>query len=66
MVNQTTAAPILEVGSLSVRYGKVEALHGAKIAVGPGYQVPFAEVIRRDAGVPTGEIGRASCRERVS
>jgi len=36
MVNQTTAAPILEVTSLSVRYGKVEALHGAKIAVGPG------------------------------
>jgi branched-chain amino acid transport system ATP-binding protein len=36
MVNQTTAAPILEVSSLSVRYGKVEALHGAKIAVGPG------------------------------
>ncbi|MGT2469366.1 ABC transporter ATP-binding protein [Paraburkholderia terrae] len=36
MVNQTTTAPILEVSSLSVRYGKVEALHGAKIAVGPG------------------------------
>jgi branched-chain amino acid transport system ATP-binding protein len=36
MVNQTTTAPILEVNSLSVRYGKVEALHGAKIAVGPG------------------------------
>ncbi|CAG9244768.1 ABC transporter ATP-binding protein [Paraburkholderia caribensis] len=36
MANQTTAAPILEVSSLSVRYGKVEALHGAKIAVRPG------------------------------
>ncbi|TCG08015.1 ABC transporter ATP-binding protein [Paraburkholderia steynii] len=36
MANQTTTAPILEVSSLSVRYGKVEALHGAKIAVGPG------------------------------
>jgi branched-chain amino acid transport system ATP-binding protein len=29
-------APILEVNGLSVRYGKVEALHGAKITVRPG------------------------------
>jgi branched-chain amino acid transport system ATP-binding protein len=40
MVNQTTSAdssvPILEVSSLSVRYGKVEALHGARISVRPG------------------------------
>jgi branched-chain amino acid transport system ATP-binding protein len=40
MVDQVTktsaATPILEVNGLSVRYGKVEALHGAKIAVRPG------------------------------
>ncbi|QQC62977.1 ABC transporter ATP-binding protein [Paraburkholderia ginsengisoli] len=30
------AAPILDVGGLSVRYGKVEALHGAAIKVRPG------------------------------
>lgn len=29
----------------------------AKIAVGPGYQVAFAERIRRDADVPTGAVG---------
>lgn len=29
----------------------------AKIPVGPGYQVPFAERIRREAGVPTGAVG---------
>jgi 2,4-dienoyl-CoA reductase-like NADH-dependent reductase (Old Yellow Enzyme family) len=29
----------------------------AKIPLGPGYQVPFAEAIRRDAGVPTGAVG---------
>jgi 2,4-dienoyl-CoA reductase-like NADH-dependent reductase (Old Yellow Enzyme family) len=29
----------------------------AKVALGPGYQVPFAEVIRREAGVPTGAVG---------
>jgi 2,4-dienoyl-CoA reductase-like NADH-dependent reductase (Old Yellow Enzyme family) len=29
----------------------------AKIEVGPGYQVPFAEAIRRDAGIPTAAVG---------
>jgi 2,4-dienoyl-CoA reductase-like NADH-dependent reductase (Old Yellow Enzyme family) len=29
----------------------------AKIKLGPGYQVPFAERIRRDAGVLTGAVG---------
>jgi 2,4-dienoyl-CoA reductase-like NADH-dependent reductase (Old Yellow Enzyme family) len=28
-----------------------------KIAVGPGYQVPFAERIRREAGIATGAVG---------
>lgn len=29
----------------------------ARIKVGPGYQVPFAETIRREAGVATGAVG---------
>ena len=29
----------------------------AKIALGPGYQVPFAERIRREAEIPTGAVG---------
>ena len=29
----------------------------AKIPVGPGYQTPFAERIRREAAVPTGALG---------
>jgi 2,4-dienoyl-CoA reductase-like NADH-dependent reductase (Old Yellow Enzyme family) len=29
----------------------------AKVAVGPGYQVPFAEAIRRDAAIPTAAVG---------
>jgi 2,4-dienoyl-CoA reductase-like NADH-dependent reductase (Old Yellow Enzyme family) len=29
----------------------------AKIPVGPGYQVAFAEKIRREAGIPTGAVG---------
>jgi 2,4-dienoyl-CoA reductase-like NADH-dependent reductase (Old Yellow Enzyme family) len=29
----------------------------AKIPVGPGFQVPFAEAIRREAGIKTGAVG---------
>jgi branched-chain amino acid transport system ATP-binding protein len=35
-VTSTMPAPILRVDGLSVRYGKVEALHGARIEVRPG------------------------------
>jgi len=30
---------------------------GAKVPVGPGYQVPFSEAIRRDAQIATGAVG---------
>lgn len=33
------------------------AVPNARIPVGPGYQVPFAESIRKEAGVPTGAVG---------
>ncbi|MEO7599463.1 MAG: NADH:flavin oxidoreductase/NADH oxidase [Opitutus sp.] len=33
------------------------AVPHAKIAVGPGYQVPFAEQIRKDAGIATAAVG---------
>jgi 2,4-dienoyl-CoA reductase-like NADH-dependent reductase (Old Yellow Enzyme family) len=29
----------------------------AKIPIGPAYQVPFAQRIRKDAGIPTGTVG---------
>ena len=29
----------------------------AKIPAGPGYQVPFADAVRRDAGIATGAVG---------
>lgn len=32
-------------------------VHGARIPVGPGYQVPFAERIRREAGIATAAVG---------
>jgi len=30
---------------------------GVKIPLGPGYQVPFAETIRKETGIPTGAVG---------
>lgn len=32
-------------------------VRSAKMALGPGYQVPFAERIRKEAGIPTGAVG---------
>ena len=32
-------------------------VHGVRIPVGPGYQVPFAEQVRRDAGIATAAVG---------
>jgi 2,4-dienoyl-CoA reductase-like NADH-dependent reductase (Old Yellow Enzyme family) len=33
------------------------AVPGVKIPVGPGYQVEFAEAIRKEVGIPTGAVG---------
>jgi len=33
------------------------AVPGVKIPVGPGYQVPFSEAIRKEAGIATGAVG---------
>ena len=32
-------------------------VHNAKIAVGPGYQVPFSEAIKHGASIPTSAVG---------
>jgi 2,4-dienoyl-CoA reductase-like NADH-dependent reductase (Old Yellow Enzyme family) len=37
----------------------------AKIPVGPGYQVPFAEAIRRDAAIATGAVGMITRPEQA-
>src|SRR5579863_1814665 len=37
----------------------------AKIPVGPGYQVPFAEQIRRDAGILTGAVGMITSADQA-
>jgi 2,4-dienoyl-CoA reductase-like NADH-dependent reductase (Old Yellow Enzyme family) len=41
------------------------AIPDAKIPVGPGYQVPFAEKIRRDAGIATGAVGMITSPEQA-
>ncbi len=40
--------------------------HGQKIVAGPGFQVPFAERIRRDAGIMTAAVGLIETKEQVS
>src|SRR6185369_1016328 len=37
----------------------------AKIPLGPGYQVPFAERIRRDTGILTGAVGLITDAEQA-
>ncbi|MEX6688645.1 NADPH dehydrogenase NamA [Danxiaibacter flavus] len=37
----------------------------AKVPVGPGYQVPFAERIKRDAGISTGAVGMITSAEQA-
>jgi 2,4-dienoyl-CoA reductase-like NADH-dependent reductase (Old Yellow Enzyme family) len=32
-------------------------VHGAKLPLGPGYQTPNAEKIRKEAGIPTAAVG---------
>jgi len=38
---------------------------GAKIPIGPGYQTPFAERIRRDVGIKTGAVGMIRSAEQA-
>jgi 2,4-dienoyl-CoA reductase-like NADH-dependent reductase (Old Yellow Enzyme family) len=33
------------------------AVPGVKIPLGPGYQVPFSEAVRKQAGIATGSVG---------
>jgi 2,4-dienoyl-CoA reductase-like NADH-dependent reductase (Old Yellow Enzyme family) len=41
------------------------AVPGAKIPVGPGYQVPFAERIRQEAGILTAAVGMITTAEQA-
>jgi 2,4-dienoyl-CoA reductase-like NADH-dependent reductase (Old Yellow Enzyme family) len=41
------------------------AVYDQQIVAGPGYQVPFAERIRRDAGVMTGAVGLITNAEQA-
>ncbi len=42
------------------------AVPNAKIPLGPGYQVPFAERIRREAQVPTAAVGMITTPEQAN
>ncbi|MGO7983406.1 tRNA-dihydrouridine synthase, partial [Rhizobium johnstonii] len=38
---------------------------GARIALGPGYQVPFADYVRRTADVPVAAVGLITSAEQA-
>ncbi|MDQ6655875.1 MAG: NADH:flavin oxidoreductase/NADH oxidase [Verrucomicrobiota bacterium] len=42
------------------------AVPNAKIPIGPGYQVPFAERIRREADIPTAAVGMITTPEQAN
>ncbi|MGD0908652.1 MAG: NADH:flavin oxidoreductase/NADH oxidase [Candidatus Acidiferrales bacterium] len=41
-------------------------VHDQKVVPGPGFQVPFAERIRRDAGILTGAVGLIETKEQIA
>lgn len=51
------AAVLRERGVDLVDCSSGGSLPDARIPVGPGYQVPFAEAVRAKAGLPTGAVG---------
>ncbi len=40
-------------------------VNGAKIPLGPGYQVPFAQTVRREADIPTAAVGMITTAEQA-
>lgn len=50
-----TAAKALGIDLIDVSSGG--NVHDAKLALRPGYQVPFARAVREQAGIPTGAVG---------
>jgi 2,4-dienoyl-CoA reductase-like NADH-dependent reductase (Old Yellow Enzyme family) len=51
------AKSLKEIGIDLVDTSSGGLIHNAKIKAGPGFQVPFAETIRKEAGVATGAVG---------
>ena len=48
---------VKRTGSQIIDCPRVVIVPAAKIPIGPGYQTPFAEQIRREAGILTGAVG---------
>ena len=56
-VGRARAAAARRAASISSTARRAAPCTTQQIPVGPGYQVPFAERIRREAGIPTGAVG---------
>src|SRR5690606_32976444 len=63
------ARQLKAIGSDLVDCSSGGMVPNAKIEAGPGYQVPFAEAIRREAGIASGAVGtitEAAQAERIT
>jgi 2,4-dienoyl-CoA reductase-like NADH-dependent reductase (Old Yellow Enzyme family) len=56
---------LAELGVDLVDVSSGGSVPNAPVPVGPGYQTPFAERIRREAGIPTGAVGGLSSPEQA-
>ncbi|WP_129841167.1 NADH:flavin oxidoreductase/NADH oxidase [Streptomyces sp. RFCAC02] len=60
------AALLAEHGADLIHVSTGGNLPAARIPSGPGYQVPFAERVRREAGVPTAAVGLITDPEQAA
>ena len=63
-VNSFGAADFLEVGSKNYRFFRLDAVDAAKLPF--SLKILLENLLRTEDGANITEIGRASCRERVS
>ncbi len=62
----TLAAALRDIGVDLIDCSSGGNVPHARIPVGPGYQVPFAERIRRDAGIATGAVGLITTAQQAN
>lgn len=51
------AKALKKVGIDLIDCSSAGLVHGAKVSAGPGFQVPFAETVRKEAQIATGAVG---------
>jgi len=60
------AAALRKIGVDLIDCSSGGLVPGVRIPLSPGYQVPFAEAIRREAGIATGAVGLITEAEQAN